>query len=144
VCAGVPVPIQSAVAYKPSISSQLPRGRLVFTKGLDMYSYDPIMQHTKRIYDLMEFFAQPVGGGLNLGGTATCDVNNAVKWDGATVIPHADTATYWRDTLYDHNTHASKQGGKKEGRREARKEGRKEGRERMADEGGRVSGAVLP
>ena len=104
--AGLPVPVESVVTAAPRPISFLPRGGYVVSVGVDLYAYDPVMQETKRIFNLIDYFSQPNAGGLSLGGTATCPTAGAAPvLVGGFNITTANTGTWWRDTLYDAHRH---------------------------------------
>lgn len=103
---GLPVPIGSVQTAPAREMTLLPRGHYVVTVGLDMYVYDPIMQETTRIDDLLHFFAQPNAAGISRGGTAQCPAaNQPPVVVGGFNITAADAATWWREKLCGRHAH---------------------------------------
>jgi hypothetical protein len=96
--AGVPVPFDSCHSYLSGISL-LPRDQYIITKGSYVYQYDPVMQQTSLLYNIMQLFEPPVGSTLNLGGTLACSAGQLIR-TGGTVITSFDTATWWRGKSY--------------------------------------------
>jgi len=96
---GVPVPFDSANSRGSGVT-WIPREQYIFTAGRWVYQYDPVMQHTLRLYDIDALFDEPVGSSLNLGGEYQCNANGTLEHLGGYLFNQWNASTWWRDRAY--------------------------------------------